>query len=113
MEHIGKHFERADREKKGLGGGDEDLELRAWAVREGIVVDCGEGGFWLDGLKGASVGSGGGGAAAAAAAVGAGLARGNRKAVVPDMRRRASNGRQPTGVDGDDDDDDDAVGDDE
>jgi hypothetical protein len=113
MEHIGKHFERADREKKRLGRGEEDLDLRDWAVREGIVVDCGEGGFWLDGSKGISVShGGGGGAAAAAAAAGVGVARENRKAVMPDMTRGTSNGLQSTGVEGDDDDDD-AVGDDE
>jgi hypothetical protein len=116
MEHIGKHFERADREKKRLGRGDEDLELRAWALKEGIVIDCGEKGFLLDGLKGGGVGSGGGGGAAAAttaATVGAGLVRGNRKAMVPAMTRGASSEIQLAAVDGDDDADDDAAGDDE
>lgn len=51
MEHIGKHFESAEREKKDRGEGDEDLELRAWALEQGIVVDCGPRGYWLAGLQ--------------------------------------------------------------
>ncbi len=51
MEHIGKHFETAEREKRDLGAGEEDAELRSWAVHQGIVVDCGDGGCWLDGLQ--------------------------------------------------------------
>lgn len=52
MEHIGKHFERAEREKVDLGEGEEDLELRAWALKQGIVVECGDAGCWLDGVQG-------------------------------------------------------------
>lgn len=55
MEHIGKHFERAEREKNKLGKGEEDPELRTWALKQGIVVDCGDRGFWLDGLQGSQV----------------------------------------------------------
>lgn len=42
MEHIGKHFEKAEREKKDLGPGMEDPELRKWALEQGIVVYCGD-----------------------------------------------------------------------
>jgi hypothetical protein len=48
MEHVGKHFERNEKEREGRDGG-EDVELREWALREGIVLDCGNRGFWLDG----------------------------------------------------------------
>ena len=51
MEHIGKHFEKAERDKKDLAGGEEDPELRLWALQEGIVVDCGDKGCWLAGLQ--------------------------------------------------------------
>ncbi len=54
MEHIGKHFEKAEREKKDLGAGEEDAELRSWALHQGIIVDCGDGGCWLDGLQGST-----------------------------------------------------------
>ena len=52
MEHIGKHFEKAEREKKDLGEGKEDPELRVWALEQGIAVDCGDRGCWLDGMQG-------------------------------------------------------------
>ena len=51
MEHIGKHFEKAEREKHDLGQGGEDPELRLWALQEGIVIDCGDKGLWLDGMQ--------------------------------------------------------------
>jgi hypothetical protein len=51
MEHIGKHFEKAEREKKDLGIGEEDPDLKLWALHEGIVVDCGNKGCWLDGMQ--------------------------------------------------------------
>lgn len=54
MEHVGKHFEGKERE--GEDGPDveeeeEDEDLRDWAVREGIVKNCGEKGFWLAGME--------------------------------------------------------------
>lgn len=52
MEHIGKHFEKAEREKKELGEGREDPELKLWALDQGLIVDCGDRGCWLDGLQG-------------------------------------------------------------
>jgi hypothetical protein len=52
MEHIGKHFESSERDKTDLGEGEEDPELRVWALEQGIVIDCGERGCWLDGLQG-------------------------------------------------------------
>ena len=48
MEHVGKHFEKADRARDDIGFGDEDLELRRWALQEGIVVDKGNKGLLLD-----------------------------------------------------------------
>lgn len=41
MEHVGRHFEREDR--KALGQEEEDLALREWGLREGIltIVDGG------------------------------------------------------------------------
>lgn len=52
MEHIGKHFERAEREKKDLGEGKEDAELRRWALEQRIVVDRGNKACCLTSLQG-------------------------------------------------------------
>lgn len=52
MEHIGKHYEKEEREKTGLGEEKEDVELREWALEQGIVVDCGDKGLWLDSMQG-------------------------------------------------------------
>ena len=52
MEHIGKHFEKAEREKQDIGEGEEDPELRMWALEQAIVVDAGHRGCWLEGLQG-------------------------------------------------------------
>lgn len=52
MEHVGKHFEKAEREKRDLGEGVEDPELRMWALQQGIVVDCGDRGCLLQGMQG-------------------------------------------------------------
>ena len=53
MEHVGKHFEG-----KNNGAADfesmqeeEDDDLRAWAIKEGIVKACGTRGFWLVGME--------------------------------------------------------------
>lgn len=35
MEHVGRHFEREDRPT--LGQEEEDLALREWGLREGIL----------------------------------------------------------------------------
>jgi hypothetical protein len=51
MEHIGKHFEKSDRDKKAMGEAKEDVELRIWALEQGIIVDCGKRGYWLTGLQ--------------------------------------------------------------
>lgn len=54
MEHVGKHYEgkgsaignkQAEEMKE-----EEDEDLRAWAVKEGIVKDLGTRGFWLEAL---------------------------------------------------------------
>jgi hypothetical protein len=52
MEHIGKHFEKAEREKKDLGEGGEDPELRIWALAQGIVFKGEDGSCWLQCLQG-------------------------------------------------------------
>ncbi|KAJ5453973.1 uncharacterized protein N7458_004929 [Penicillium daleae] len=41
MEHVGRHFEREERQA--LGHEEEDLALRAWGLREGILTIVGEG----------------------------------------------------------------------
>jgi hypothetical protein len=52
MEHIGKHFEKAEREKKDLGEGEEDPELRIWALAQGIVFEGDDGCCWLASFQG-------------------------------------------------------------
>lgn len=50
MEHIGRHFEHAERDRQSIGSGREDPDLRMWALQEGIVIgDPSSGGYRLDG----------------------------------------------------------------
>jgi len=49
MEHVGKHFEKGDRQVR------EDLELRAWAIREGVIRPVGKDRWLLSTLRDAGV----------------------------------------------------------
>jgi hypothetical protein len=53
MEHVEKHFEgkfNGAAEMENMQE-EEDEHLRDWAVKEGIVKDCGTRGFWLVGME--------------------------------------------------------------
>ncbi|KAL8712459.1 MAG: hypothetical protein Q9220_003307 [cf. Caloplaca sp. 1 TL-2023] len=64
MEHVGRHLEKGD-----PGPEDEDLELRDWMVREGLLTVV-KGGFRIDGAGGKRRGRGSGSGSSAAGTVG-------------------------------------------
>lgn len=49
MEHVGKHFEKGDRQIR------EDVELREWAIKEGVIRAVGKDRWLLSTLRDAGV----------------------------------------------------------
>ena len=48
MEHVGKHLAKGDTSTRAEK---EDKDLTAWALKEGLLKDCGEEGIWLIGCE--------------------------------------------------------------